>query len=233
MIQRLQQNKMQGYKTQCHFDNNPPNPLKQFKWILLAIAVGLLIVFIHGCYTPNKATKQLNKAHDTYPTVVAEKLSQWYPPKQLPIIHGTIKQKPDSSQFYKNLANQLRKQKVLVRDSLRIKDTCQGNDSDTFDGGYDFGYKIGLSDGKGSCPQSTEQHDTTNIIPSETLVQIDNLQKDTASKHDTIISLNTKLQDSDNDTTKWRRRFWWLFAIVIIYTGFKVFNYFKPTPIKV
>lgn len=51
-----------------------------------------LSVFIVGCYSVKKATKDLNKAHDRYPEVVAKKTSEWYP--CIP-----LQTKSDSSQY--------------------------------------------------------------------------------------------------------------------------------------
>lgn len=53
-----------------------------------------LSVLIVGCYTAKKATRQLNKAHDAYPEVVAKKASEWYPCIPLEV-------KSDSSQYKK------------------------------------------------------------------------------------------------------------------------------------
>jgi hypothetical protein len=53
------------------------------------IYIPFLIV---GCYSIKKATKELNKAHDAYPEVVAKKTSEWYPCVPLEI-------KSDSSQY--------------------------------------------------------------------------------------------------------------------------------------
>lgn len=51
-----------------------------------------LSIFIVGCYSAKKATKDLNKAHDTYPEVVAKKTSEWYP--CIPLVTKT-----DSNQY--------------------------------------------------------------------------------------------------------------------------------------
>lgn len=51
-----------------------------------------LSIFIVGCYSVKKATKDLNKIHEYYPEVVAKKSMEWYPCIPLQI-------KSDSTQY--------------------------------------------------------------------------------------------------------------------------------------
>jgi len=51
-----------------------------------------LSLVIVGCYNVKKATKQLNKANDNYPEIVAKKTAEWYP--CIPYDHKT-----DSSEY--------------------------------------------------------------------------------------------------------------------------------------
>lgn len=58
----------------------------------------LPLILIIGCYSPKKAEKQLDKAKDKYPALVAQKTSNWFPCKEVEI-------KTDSSAYKKWLAS--------------------------------------------------------------------------------------------------------------------------------
>lgn len=84
----------------------------------------LLIIFI-GCYNIKKAEKQLNKANEKFPELVAEKTKKWYPCKEVEI-------KTDSSAYKKWLAVidsilQSGKDTVIVTDVDTLEITTPGD----------------------------------------------------------------------------------------------------------
>jgi hypothetical protein len=58
----------------------------------------LPLILIIGCYSPKKAEKQLDKAKDKYPALVAQKTSNWFPCKEVKVV-------TDSSAYKRWLAS--------------------------------------------------------------------------------------------------------------------------------
>jgi hypothetical protein len=58
----------------------------------------IFLVFFIGCYSPKKAERQLNKANENFPSIVAQKTSKWYPCKEVKVV-------TDSSAYKKWLAS--------------------------------------------------------------------------------------------------------------------------------
>lgn len=238
---------MIGYKTQCppeyevHYYSDKNKPPKNSKWLkIIGLIVFLFIIFhaINGCKTTKADDKRLEKIHSRHEALTASKLAKWYPPQKGSSHTDTLRN--DSIKLYKNQAAvlrlQLKNQKPVIKyhiDTINnVVDTCVTieDSQGSYDAGYNLGYKIGVYDGKGSCPSSTNT--TTNIIPSEILVQIKNLQNDTSFYHDNNIKLTTERDIYHAKATKYTWLFWILIICGGVYGAFKIYNSVKPVPIK-
>lgn len=81
-----------------------------------------------------------------------------------PLIPTIIPFVPDSSDYYKQIADSLGKIKLTARDSilLRFKDTCRQT-VDYFDNGFKVGYEAGKYEGK----QNSAQYYKTELIRAD------------------------------------------------------------------
>ena len=145
------------------YDKKPP----KHKWLRFIVLMMLFTLICFGiaaiftsCYNQKKATKQLNKAHDIYPSLVADKLHKWYPEKNDSVKKGKpvyiFKTVTDTSKYKslrKTIDSLFANNKLLLQsasakqidvDSLRdeitnevlrncgtFNDTCQSNLPDT------------------------------------------------------------------------------------------------------
>lgn len=92
----------------------------------------IICILCIGCFTPEKAKKQLDKANDKYPAIVADKTRGWYPCTQKDTVTVTIVDSADFKQqeqeyklilTYNNLVFDSLKRKVLsLPDS--VKKSC-------------------------------------------------------------------------------------------------------------
>jgi hypothetical protein len=174
----------------------------------------LLPLFIIGCYTPKKAQKQLDKAKDKYPILVALKASEWYPCKEIKIV-------TDSSEYKKwldsiNSILDKGEDTILITDTLEIvSQECTA-------------YKnkiIAISS------QLTKAKQTINLIRNkitnppaihDTIIKLDSTQ---------IVILTDKLNTSEKERQKQesKHNFWFKFGIsfLIAFLISLIFNILK------
>lgn len=213
-------------------DEKPPNR-NNGTWLIVSIIIMLIAIAIFSsCYTQKKAAKQLNKAHDNFPSLTAQDLSKWFPPSDTSDYSiGQLDSVVDPmTAYYKQKADSLEAIKQKVKDSVVVKDTCEMIGASDYDEGYNYGVQFGYAKGKSECKPSTVRIDTIYKTPSTVLVNIDALKSDTTIKHDVIVKLQTQYSDQSATLKKSRIENWILLGIIIGFIGFKIFNYFyKPT----
>jgi hypothetical protein len=176
----------------------------------------LPLILIVGCYTHKKAEKQLDKAKDKYPVLVALKTSEWYPCKEVEI-------KTDSSAYKKWLASL---DSILNKgeDTVHITDTLEITTQEC------TAYKnkiIAISS------QLTKAKQTINLIRSrvinppaihDTIIKLDSTQ---------IVILSEKLKQSEAEKEKHEKKhgFWFKFGIsfLVAFLISLIFNILKHT----
>ena len=174
----------------------------------------LPLILIIGCYSPKKAEKQLDKAKDKYPALVAQKTSNWYPCKEIEI-------KTDSSAYKKWLAS-LDSIFNKGEDTIHITDTLEIISQEC------TAYKnkiIAISS------QLTKAKQTINLIRSrvinppaihDTIIKLDSTQ---------IVILSEKLKQSEAEKEKHEKKhgFWFKFGIsfLVAFLISLIFNILK------
>lgn len=178
--------------------------------------LALLPLFIIGCYTPKKAEKQLDKANKEYPFLVAEKLSNWYPCKEVEI-------KTDSSAYKKWMAaldSILNLNKG--EDTLFVTDTIEVISQEC------TAYKnkiIAISSQLEKAKQTINLIRNKVINPPaihDTIIKLDSAQ---------IVILSDKLKQSEAEKEKQQKKhdFWFKFGISFLIAFFisLIFNMLK------
>lgn len=137
-----------------------------------------------------------------------------------------VVQKLDSINYYKRLADSLRKLPPRIK---TVQDSCGKESVESYDEGYHFGYKLGLYDAKQNCPPPTERTDTVYQDSPETLTLLYNQKVKAEQDAKTIASLTTdkitlKAQKKAKNSENW---FWRVVTLLAI--GWAVF---KPKIIK-
>lgn len=133
-----------------------------------------------------------------------------------------VVQKLDSINYYKKLADSLRKLPPRIK---TVQDSCGKESVESYDEGYHFGYKLGLYDAKQKYHQTTERTDTVYQDSPETLALLYN-QKVKAEQDDKTIAELTKetIQLSASNKTKgsenWFHRIVWVLLAVGGIAGF-------------
>lgn len=107
------------------------------------------LILLFSCYPLKKASKQLDKAYDNYPGMVAEKTRQWFPCTISDSTTDTTFVNADSIIYLKNKVDSLQKVKQRIKDSIaiRYKDSCR-TVTDNFDAGFNIGYEVGVYNGR-------------------------------------------------------------------------------------
>ena len=118
------------------------------KLIFYIILLITCLALLFSCYSVKKSGKQLDKAYDRYPALVAEKTGAWFPVKK---IDSTIQIVIpfDSSKIYQSKIDSLTAIKQRIKDSIaiRYRDSCR-TVTDKFDEGFNLGYEVGYYEGK-------------------------------------------------------------------------------------
>jgi hypothetical protein len=188
----------------------------------------LPLILIIGCYSPKKAEKQLDKAKDKYPALVAQKTSNWYPCKEIEI-------KTDSS-AYKGWLDSINS---ILGGNLYIKPDTNWNNRE---------YAVHITDTieitTQECTayknkiiaissQLTKAKQTINLIRSrvinppaihDTIIKLDSTQ---------IVILSEKLKQSEAEKEKHEKKhgFWFKFGIsfLVAFLISLIFNILKHT----
>lgn len=212
-----------------HYYNEDKEP--KIDWAIVgaaAIIIIGMIVALCSCYTQKHAQKQLNKAHDTYPALTAQDLSTWYPPTAPTVIQGkTITKtviKIDSAKAkalnikIDSLFSIIGFQDTLIKSTPNIDSLRKSITDEVLRGCGTF-----------DETDSVIQHDTTNIIPSTTLVQTAFLLADTSSKHDAIIALTVQRDNYKSDFDK--SRLWLIILLVALglFGAYKLMKLIYPS----
>ena len=178
----------------------------------------LPLVLIIGCYTHKKAEKQLDKAKDKYPVLVALKTADWFPCKEIEV-------KTDSS-AYKKWKNALDSILNLNKgeDTVFVTDTLEITTQEC------TAYKnkiIAISS------QLTKAKQTINLIRNKTI--------NPPAIHDTIIKLDStqivilsdKLKQSESEKEKHQKKHsLWLklgISFLVAFLISLIFNILKYT----
>lgn len=168
--------------------------------------IGIIIIFLCFLFISCNPTKRAYKQIAKLPPISIKdslRLSQrslaTFPVKPPVLKPGkpTVIVKQDSALKYRKLADSLAKlaPKTIKEIQVKYQDTCT-TAVDTYTEGYNVGYRIGLYDGKSSCPPSTEitKTDTLQISDPAQAVLIGKLQIEGREAADTIEQLNSKLK---------------------------------------
>ena len=195
--------------------------------LLLSIVVAFTIL-LYGC----NAYKQIEKHEPQSVKDTARLIARYVKtiPSKPPVIKQgktIVVQKLDSINYYKRLADSLRKLPPRIK---TVQDSCGKESVESYDEGYHFGYKLGLYDAKQNIQPSTHQTDTVEQDSPETLAQLYNQKVKAEQDAKTIASLITdkitlKAQKQAKNSENW---FWRVVALLAI--GWAVF---KPKIIKI
>ncbi len=125
------------------------------KLIFYIIFIITCLALLFSCYSVKKSGKQLDKAYDRYPALVAKKTGVWFPVKK---VDSTIQITTpfDSSKIYQSKIDSLTAIKQRIKDSIaiRYKDSCR-TVTDKFDEGFNLGMKIGFYEGTVKAKRDT------------------------------------------------------------------------------
>lgn len=195
-------------------------------WMVFLLASFTFIIC--GC----NAYKQIEKHEPQSVKDTARLLNRYtntFHPKPPVIKQGKtiVVQKLDSINYYKRLADSLRKLPPRIK---TVQDSCGKESVESYDEGYHFGYKLGLYDAKQKYHQTTERTDTVYQDSPETLALLYNQKVKAEQDAETIASLITdkitlKAQKQAKNSENW---FWRVVALLAI--GWAVF---KPKIIKI
>jgi hypothetical protein len=140
------------------------------------IAIVFIMVALSSCNPTRKAYEGIKK-HEPATTAdsfkLATRFKTTYPQKPPVIKKGIPVVKPDSTAFFKKKLDSALKAGIVTRKAVEVKykDTCT-TAVDSYDDGYRFGYKLGVWDGQGKCPQSTNTVDTFIQDSQQTLAEL-------------------------------------------------------------
>lgn len=195
-------------------------------WMVFLLASFTFIIC--GC----NAYKQIEKHEPQSVKDTARLIARYVKtiPSKPPVIKQgktIVVQKLDSINYYKRLADSLRKLPPRIK---TVQDSCGKESVESYDEGYHFGYKLGLYDAKQNIQPSTHQTDTVEQDSPETLAQLYNQKVKAEQDAKTIASLTTdkitlKAQKQAKNSENW---FWRVVALLAI--GWAVF---KPKIIKI
>lgn len=195
-------------------------------WMVFLLASFTFIIC--GC----NAYKQIEKHEPQSVKDTARLIARYVKtiPSKPPVIKQgktIVVQKLDSINYYKRLADSLRKLPPRIK---TVQDSCGKESVESYDEGYHFGYKLGVYDAKQKYSQTTERTDTVYQDSPETLAQLYNQKVKAEQDAKTIASLITdkitlKAQKQAKNSENW---FWRVVALLAI--GWAVF---KPKIIKI
>ena len=175
---------------------------------LVMIVLAAIVLF--SCNPTKRAYKAIEKlppVTDNDSLRLSKRSLATFPPKPPVLIPGktitVIKQ--DSADKYKRMADSLSRltPATITQIETQYKDTCTSAVS-TYNQGYKIGYKIGLYDGKGSCPPTKEitRTDTLQVSDPAQAVQIGQLQIQNREGQNIIDKLQNKV-DAKNKLIAW------------------------------
>lgn len=172
------------------------------------------LIFLIGCYTSKKAEKQLDKAKDKYPTLVAKKTSDWFPCKEIKII--------SDSSAYKKWLDSINSILNEGEDTIHITDTLEITTQEC------TLYKDKIT---AISSQLAKAKQTINLIKSrvinppaihDTIIKLDSTQ---------IVILSDKLKQSEIEKEKYQKKhsFWFKLGIsfLIAFLISFIFNILK------
>ena len=174
----------------------------------------IFLIFFIGCYSPKKAERQLDKANDNYPGLVAQKTSKWFPCKE-------IKVKTDSS-AYKKWMTSLDSLFDRGTDTIIVVDSFETISTDCSTYKKDL---IAISS------QLNKANHTIRLIKNK--ITIAPAVHDTVIKLDSaqIVILSEKLKQSEAEKEKQEKKhdFWFKFGIsfLVAFLISFIFNIFK------
>ncbi len=194
-------------------------------WMVFLLASFTFIIC--GC----NAYKQIEKHEPQSVKDTARLIARYVKtiPSKPPVIKQgktIVVQKLDSINYYKRLADSLRKLPPRIK---TVQDSCGKESVESYDEGYHFGYKLGVYDAKQKYSQTTERTDTVYQDSPETLAQLYNQKVKAEQDAEIITELTTdkitlKAQKQAKNSENW---FWRVVALLAI--GWAVF---KPKIIK-
>lgn len=192
------------------------------------IIVLILVLFAVSCNPYKRIAK--TEPRTTKDTVnLAKRAHQTFPPQKPIYIPGKIIYLQDSSDYYKSIADSLRKRSPKDSIIRQVIDTCKKDAIDSYNEGYKFGYKVGRYDGKSECEKSTKQVDTVKV-PDTTgnYLQAQKLRETEANN----ITLTAQVKIYKQERTS----YFWLFvgtlAILISVVGIGAYNRIKKAKIN-
>lgn len=190
-------------------------------WMVFLLASFTFIIC--GC----NAYKQIEKhePHSVKDTArLLNRYTNTFHPKPPVIKQGKtiVVQKLDSINYYKRLADSLRKLPPRIK---TVQDSCGKESVESYDEGYHFGYKLGLYDAKQKYHQTTERTDTVYQDSPETLALLYNQKVKAEQDTKTIAELTKQniLLSASNKAKSGENWFWRVIALSAILWGL-----FKP-----
>ncbi len=184
-------------------------------YIILTITC---LALLFSCYSVKKSGKQLDKAYDRYPALVAKKTGAWFPVKK---IDSTIQITTpfDSSKIYQQKIDSLTAIKQRIKDSIaiRYKDSCR-TVTDKFDEGFNLGMKIGFYEGTVHAKRDTLIITKTYTIEDSSKIFLAQSKVIEAEKR---IAKLEKKKDRRNTVI-------WVLSILLALCGLGIYFKIKP-----